>query len=99
MRAMQLEAPRRPLRLVEVPVPEPGRGQVLVRVRACAVCRTDLHVVEGELPPRKTPVIPGHQVVGTVERCGARARRFAVSIASIARYRSGEAQLIEVTAS
>lgn len=64
-----------PLEFADVPTPEPGSGQVLVRVRACAVCRTDLHVVEGELAPRKSPVIPGHQVVGTVERdaCGFRA--------------------------
>src|ERR1035438_9619412 len=65
-----------PLALKEVPVPEPGADEVLVRVHACGVCRTDLHVVEGELPPRKRPVIPGHQVVGTVERCGAGAGRF-----------------------
>ena len=65
-----------PLAFTEAPVPDPGADEVLVRVRACGVCRTDLHVVEGELPPRKRPVIPGHQVVGTVERCGAEARRF-----------------------
>src|ERR1039458_8013165 len=58
------------------PVPEPGADEVLVRVHACGVCRTDLHVVEGELPPRKRPVIPGHQVVGTVEHCGVGAQRF-----------------------
>jgi alcohol dehydrogenase, propanol-preferring len=55
---------------MEVAVPEPGDGQVLVRVRACGVCRTDLHVIEAELPPLKSPVIPGHQVVGVVERTG-----------------------------
>ncbi|MGO4881973.1 MAG: zinc-dependent alcohol dehydrogenase family protein [Bryobacteraceae bacterium] len=65
-----------PLAFTEVPVPDPGADEVLVRVRACGVCRTDLHVAEGELPPRKTPVIPGHQVVGTVERSGERAARF-----------------------
>ena len=67
MRAMVLDSPGDPLRAVKVPRPRPGVGQVLVRVRACAVCRTDLHVVEGELPSKKSPIIPGHQVVGTVE--------------------------------
>jgi len=65
-----------PLELTEVPTPEPGRNQLLIKVRACGVCRTDLHVVEGELPPRKTPVIPGHQAIGTVERAGPDSRRF-----------------------
>jgi len=59
-----------PLAWTEVPVPEPGEGEVLIRVRACGICRTDLHVVEGELPVRKAHVIPGHQVVGTVEAYG-----------------------------
>ena len=80
MRACVLEsaAPieQNPLAFKEAPMPEPGADEVLVKVHACGVCRTDLHVVEGELPPRKRPVIPGHQVVGTVERCGAGARRF-----------------------
>jgi propanol-preferring alcohol dehydrogenase len=80
MIACVLETPapveRNPLVLKEVPTPEPGPGDVLVRVHACGVCRTDLHVVEGELPPRKQPVIPGHQVVGSVERTGAQAARF-----------------------
>jgi alcohol dehydrogenase, propanol-preferring len=65
-----------PLDFTEVPRPEPGKGEVLVRVKVCGVCRTDLHVVEGELPPRKSPVIPGHQVVGVVETVGEGARRF-----------------------
>lgn len=65
-----------PLAFTDVAVPDAGAGAVLVRVHACGVCRTDLHVVEGELPPRKRPVIPGHQVVGTVERCGDGAARF-----------------------
>ncbi len=81
MKACVLPAPAavetNPLRIVDVPRPQPGRGQVLVRVHACAVCRTDLHVVEGELPARKSPVIPGHQVVGVVEECGPDASRFA----------------------
>ena len=59
-----------PLQLREVPVPEPGPGHVRVKVHACGVCRTDLHVVEGELPPSTRPIIPGHQVVGVVERLG-----------------------------
>jgi alcohol dehydrogenase, propanol-preferring len=78
MRAMVLDAPGNPLRLAEVPVPEPGSEQVLLRVHACAVCRTDLHVVDGELPDPKLPVIPGHQIVGTVEKVGERVERFAV---------------------
>jgi alcohol dehydrogenase, propanol-preferring len=67
-----------PLTLQDIPRPEPGPPEVLVRVQVCGVCRTDLHVIEGELPPKKSPVIPGHQVVGTVERAGKDAKRFAV---------------------
>jgi alcohol dehydrogenase, propanol-preferring len=67
MRAMVLEKPRQPLQLRDVPKPKPGRGQLLVRVAACAVCRTDLHVVDGELPDPKLPLILGHQIVGRVE--------------------------------
>lgn len=67
---------RRPLRLSDVPVPSPADDELLVRVRACAVCRTDLHVVEGELPVHRSPVIPGHQIVGTVEALGARVKDF-----------------------
>ncbi|HEX7077992.1 MAG TPA: zinc-dependent alcohol dehydrogenase family protein, partial [Candidatus Eisenbacteria bacterium] len=80
MRAMVLDrqAPidSAPLAPRNVPVPEPGPGEVRVRVRACGLCRTDLHVVEGDLPPRKLPLIPGHQVVGTVDRLGPGAARF-----------------------
>jgi propanol-preferring alcohol dehydrogenase len=80
MKACVLAAPAlvesRPLRVMEVPRPTPCAGQVLVRVLACGVCRTDLHVVEGELAVRKSPVIPGHQVVGVVEECGPGASRF-----------------------
>lgn len=65
-----------PLELAEVPVPEPRADEILVRVRRCAVCRTDLHVVEGDLPQRKSPIIPGHQVVGIVESTGERVTRF-----------------------
>lgn len=66
-----------PLEFTDVPIPEPGEGEILVRVRMCGVCRTDLHVVEGELPPVKSPVIPGHQVVGVVEKSHRGGRRFA----------------------
>jgi propanol-preferring alcohol dehydrogenase len=59
-----------PLRFTDVPIPEPGEGEILVRVHVCGVCRTDLHVIEGELPIVKSPVIPGHQVVGIVESIG-----------------------------
>jgi alcohol dehydrogenase, propanol-preferring len=59
------------LRLREWPVPGPGAGQCLVRVSACAVCRTDLHVVEGELPSPKLPLVPGHEIVGRVAAVGA----------------------------
>ena len=75
MRAMRLAAPasvaEAPLQLVELPVPEPAAGQVLLRVLACGVCRTDLHILEGELPPHRSPVIPGHQIVGEVVALGA----------------------------
>ena len=67
---MVLDSPRQPLQLRDVPKPKPGRGQLLVRVSACAVCRTDLHVVDGELPNPKLPLIPGHQIVGYVEEIG-----------------------------
>jgi propanol-preferring alcohol dehydrogenase len=70
MRAMVLEAARTPLRLLELPDPEPGAGQVLLEVHACAVCRTDLHVVDGELPRPKLPLVPGHQIVGHVLASG-----------------------------
>jgi propanol-preferring alcohol dehydrogenase len=66
MQAMILDAPGRTLRLAKVPDPSPGAGQVLLRVAACAVCRTDLHVVDGELAHPKLPLIPGHEIVGTV---------------------------------
>lgn len=82
MRALALHAQapidRRPLVLEDRAVPAPGPGEVLVRVAACGVCRTDLHVVEGDLPLVTAPIVPGHQIVGRVERIGADARRFAV---------------------
>jgi propanol-preferring alcohol dehydrogenase len=77
MRAMLLEAVGQPLRLTEVPVPTPGPAQVLLRVRACGVCRTDLHVADGELPNPKLPLVLGHEIVGVVEACGAGVQRFA----------------------
>ena len=64
---MLLEAPRSPLRPADLPEPQPGPGQVLIRVHACGVCRTDLHVVDGELPDPKLPLVLGHQIVGTVD--------------------------------
>ncbi len=70
MRAMLLDAPGRPLREADVPVPKPGPGEVLLHVQACGVCRTDLHVVDGELPDPKRPVTPGHEVVGSVVALG-----------------------------
>jgi len=65
-----------PLRLAELPVPAPGPGEIRVKVTACGICRTDLHVIEGDLPPVRTPLIPGHQVVGTVDLRGKGAERF-----------------------
>src|SRR2546428_1974179 len=77
MRAMQLRAAKEPLRLVELPVPTPARGQVLIRVAVCAVCRTDLHIVNGELNEPKLPLVIGHMIVGRVEAAGEGAQRFA----------------------
>ena len=70
MRAIVLEIPGKPLRETELPEPEPGPGQVRVRVEACGVCRTDLHIVDGELPGPKLPLVPGHQIVGVVDEVG-----------------------------
>ena len=72
MRAMVLDAPGRELRRADLPAPEPAPGQVLVAVAACAVCRTDLHVVDGELAEPKLPLVPGHQIVGRVVEGGGR---------------------------
>ncbi|MEE8559842.1 MAG: zinc-dependent alcohol dehydrogenase family protein [Alphaproteobacteria bacterium] len=77
MRAMVLQRAKEPLQLQERAVPEPGPGQVLVRVHACGVCRTDLHVVDGELTQPKLPLVPGHEVVGIVAACGKKVERFA----------------------
>jgi propanol-preferring alcohol dehydrogenase len=78
MHAMVLEQPGRALRECELPVPVPGATQVLVRVRACAVCRTDLHVVDGELPGPKLPLVPGHEIVGEIVGLGAGVTHLAV---------------------
>ena len=76
MRAMLFEKAGQPLRKAELPIPKPGSGQVLIRVRACAVCRTDLHIVDGELAQPKLPLIPGHEIVGIIEKKGEGADRF-----------------------
>jgi propanol-preferring alcohol dehydrogenase len=73
---MVLEAQGQPLRLMEVPVPRPGPGQVLVRVHACGVCRTDLHIVDGDLKEPKLPLILGHQIAGSVVQAGEGADRY-----------------------
>jgi propanol-preferring alcohol dehydrogenase len=78
MRAMALDAAARSVRLESRPVPAPGPGQVLIRVAACAVCRTDLHVVDGDLPHPKPGVIPGHEIVGRVVARGEGADRHAI---------------------
>lgn len=76
---MLLDAPHRPLRLADMQRPEPGPGQVLIAVRACGVCRTDLHVADGELPDPKLPLVLGHEIIGTVAAVGSGAPpRFAV---------------------
>ena len=66
-----------PLRFIQRERPTPAAGEVLVRVRVCGVCRTDLHLAEGDLPPRRPDTIPGHEVVGEVVECGPAAHRFA----------------------
>jgi propanol-preferring alcohol dehydrogenase len=82
MKAMQLPAiapiDRSPLVLADVPLPQPAAGQVRLKVHCCAICRTDLHVIEGDLPQAKLPIIPGHQIVGTVDARGEGCRRFAL---------------------
>jgi alcohol dehydrogenase, propanol-preferring len=76
MQAMVLESQREPLRLAELPEPSVGPGQVLIAVHACGVCRTDLHIVDGDLKRPKLPLVPGHQIVGTVVEAGEGAERF-----------------------
>ena len=76
MKAMVLHTQRQPLQATELPTPAPGPGEVLVQVRACAVCRTDLHVIDGELPRPKLPLVPGHEIIGVVAAKGAGVERF-----------------------
>jgi alcohol dehydrogenase, propanol-preferring len=70
MRAMLLDTARSPLRLADLPCPQPGPDQVLIRVHACGVCRSDLHVSDGELLEPKLPLVLGHEIVGTVVATG-----------------------------
>ena len=80
MKAHILKAPStiesRPLEQVDIPIPEPGYGEILVHVSVCGICRTDLHIAEGDLVQKKSPLVPGHQIVGTVESVGADVTRF-----------------------
>ncbi|MCU1273490.1 MAG: zinc-binding alcohol dehydrogenase family protein [Bryobacterales bacterium] len=80
MQACELDSPGpvelNPLHCRDAPTPTPGPGEILIRVSVCGVCRTDLHVVEGELPSRRSPVVPGHQVVGTIEQQGEGSNRY-----------------------
>src|SRR5438046_6066645 len=78
MRAMVLEKSRQRLMLLDVAKPKPDAGQLLVRLSACAVCRTDLHIVDGELPDPKLPLIPGHQIVGRIEQVGTGVEKFSI---------------------
>lgn len=78
MRCLQLDQPRTPLRLVDRDTPRPGAGQILLRVAACGVCRTDLHIVDGDLPALDRPVVPGHEIVGVVVALGAGVETFVV---------------------
>ena len=78
MRAMLLKSPDRPLECADVPTPHPAPGQMLVRVAACAVCRTDLHVINGELPDPKLPLILGHEIVGQVAEVGSKVKGFLI---------------------
>lgn len=76
MRAMVLKEAKSPLQLTELPIPQPGPEQVLIQVIACGVCRTDLHIVDGELPLPKLPLVPGHQIVGRIIQLGDRVHSF-----------------------
>jgi propanol-preferring alcohol dehydrogenase len=78
MRAMVLDAPRTPLTLRERPVPSPAHGEILIEITACGVCRTDLHVVDGELAHPKLPIVPGHEIVGRVAALGGGVAGFAI---------------------
>src|SRR6266436_1647703 len=79
MRAMTLEKPRTPLVMRERPAPAPAPGEILIEIAACGVCRTDLHVVDGELPNPKLPIVPGHEIVGRVAAMGAKVAGLAIS--------------------
>ncbi|MBE9193131.1 zinc-dependent alcohol dehydrogenase family protein [Gloeocapsopsis crepidinum LEGE 06123] len=78
MRAMILDTPGKPLRVANLPIPTPNPQQVLIRVRACGICRTDLHIVDGELTQPKLPLVPGHQIVGIIEEVGEQVQQFKV---------------------
>jgi propanol-preferring alcohol dehydrogenase len=78
MHAMILEAPKQKLEWQEVADPIPGPGEIRVKVSACGVCRTDLHVVDGELPHPKSPIIPGHEIVGRIDAIGAGVEGFRI---------------------
>jgi alcohol dehydrogenase, propanol-preferring len=78
MRAMVLQKPRQPLRLTDLHVPQPGANQVQIQIRACAVCRTDLHVIDGELTQPKLPLIPGHEIVGVITALGKDVEHFKI---------------------
>ncbi|TFE66914.1 alcohol dehydrogenase [Methylacidiphilum sp. Yel] len=78
MKAMVLEKPKAPLILKDIPIPDPGPGEILLEVLVCGICRTDLHVVDGELPNPKPNLVPGHEVVGIVRKLGAGAKRFSL---------------------
>lgn len=82
MRAMVLSNPtaieQQPLKLSELPIPEPSAHEIRVHIEACGICRTDLHVIEAELPPHQPHIVPGHQVVGIVDACGSNAHRFKI---------------------
>jgi alcohol dehydrogenase, propanol-preferring len=78
MRAMVLDRPGQPLVMRERPVPQPAAGEILVELSACGVCRTDLHVVDGELPHPKLPIVPGHEIVGRVAKLGSGAEGFTI---------------------
>lgn len=80
MRAILLDAPRTRLHLAELPIPTPGAGQVLIKVHACGVCHTDLHILDGELTEPKLPLILGHQIVGRVVRSGSGSHRFSAGV-------------------
>ncbi len=78
MRAMVLHKPRQPLQLADFPIPEPSPSQIQIQIRACAVCRTDLHVIDGELTEPKLPLVPGHEIVGRVTALGSGATPFKI---------------------